>query len=144
MADAHVGAADDALAAAGLVAAHVVHIAFVVQVGRLATEEDVGRDLLALVHLVGDDVGHGVAAFAGCQAHVGQQADQDKLRVLVGGGFVGHGVYFTNVNLTKYHPNFEPKHPHCVALRESKKKLQSSAASLIYQAHFLLPRPDHC
>ena len=144
VADAHVGAADDALAAAGLVAAHVVHIAFVVQVGRLATEKDVGRDLLALVHLVGDDVGHGVAAFGGRQAHIGQQVDQDKLRVFGGGGFVGHGVYFTNFNLTKYHPNFEPKHPHCVALRESKKKLQSSAASLIYQTHFLLSRPDHC
>ena len=136
VADAHVGAADDALAAAGLVATHVVHIAFVVQVGWLATEKDVGRDLLALVHLVGDDVGHGVAAFGGRQAHIGQQVDQDKLRVFGGGGFVGHGVYFTNFNLTKYHPNFEPKHPHCVALRESKKKLQSSAASLIYQTHF--------
>ena len=94
VADAHVGAADDALAAAGLVAAHVVHIAFVVQVGRLATEKDVGRDLLALVHLVGDDVGHGVAAFGGRQAHIGQQVDQDKLRVFGGGGFVGHGVYY--------------------------------------------------
>ena len=90
VADAHVGAADDALAAAGLVATHVVHIAFVVQVGWLATEEDVGRALLALIHLVGDDVGHGIAALGGRQADVGQDADEDELGVLGGGGFVGH------------------------------------------------------
>ncbi len=90
VADLHMGAADDAFAGTGFIAAHVVHIAFVVQVGWLATEKDVGRDLLALVHLVGDDVGHGVAAFGGRQAHIGQQVDQDKLRVFGGGGFVGH------------------------------------------------------
>ena len=92
VADAHVGAADDALAGARFVAAHVVDIAFVVQVGGLAPEEDVGRALLALIHPVGDDVGHRVAALAGRQAYVGQQADEDELGVLGGGGFVGHGA----------------------------------------------------
>ena len=92
VADAHVGLADDALAGARFVAAHVVDIAFVVQVGWLATEKDVGRDLLALIHPVGDDVGHRVAALAGRQAYVGQQADEDELGVLGGGGFVGHGA----------------------------------------------------
>ena len=91
VADAHVGAADDAFAGTGFIALDVVHIAFVVQVSRLAPEEDVGRALLALIHLVGDDVGHGIAALGGRQAHVGQDADEDELGVLGGGGFVGHG-----------------------------------------------------
>ena len=91
VADAHVGLADDALAGTGFIALDVVHIAFVVQVSRLAPEEDVGRALLALIHLVGDDVGHGIAALGGRQAHVGQDADEDELGVLGGGGFVGHG-----------------------------------------------------
>ena len=90
VADAHVGLADDALAGARFVAAHVVDIAFVVQVGGLAPEEDVGRALLALIHPVGDDVGHRVAALAGRQAHVGQDVDEDELGVFGGGGFVGH------------------------------------------------------
>ena len=94
MTDLDVGAADHALASARFIAAHVVDIAFVVQIGGLAPEEDVGRALLALIHLVGDDVGHRVAALAGRQAYVGQQADEDELGVLGGGGFVGHGVYF--------------------------------------------------
>ena len=59
------------LPAPGLIAAQVVHIAFVVQVGRLAPVEDVGRALLALIHLVGDGVGHGRAALDGRQAHIG-------------------------------------------------------------------------
>ena len=84
------GAADDAFAGTGFIAAHVVDIAFVVQVSGLATEEDVGRALFALIHLVGDDVGHGVAALGGGEAHVGQEADQDELGVFGGGGFVGH------------------------------------------------------
>ena len=92
VADLHMGAADDAFAGTGFIAAHVVHIAFVVQVSRLAPKEDVGRALLALIHLVGDDVGHRVAALAGRQAYVGQQADEDELGVLGGGGFVGHGA----------------------------------------------------
>ena len=91
VADLHMGAADDAFAGTGFIAAHVVHIAFVVQVSRLAPKEDVGRALLALIHLVGDDVGHGIAALGGRQAHVGQDADEDELGVLGGGGFVGHG-----------------------------------------------------
>ena len=91
MADLDVGAADDAFAGTGFIAAHVVDIAFVVQVSRLAPKEDVGRALLALIHLVGDDVGHGIAALGGRQAHVGQDADEDELGVLGGGGFVGHG-----------------------------------------------------
>ena len=90
MADLDVGTADDALAGARFIAAHVVDIAFVVQVSGLATEEDVGRALLALIHLVGDDVGHRIAALGGRQAHVGQDADEDELGVLGGGGFVGH------------------------------------------------------
>lgn len=90
MADLDVGAADDAFAGAGLIAAHVVHVAFVVQIGRFASEENVGRALLALIHLVGDDVGHRIAALGGRQAHVGQDADEDELGVLGGGGFVGH------------------------------------------------------
>ena len=90
VADLDVGAADDTFASAGFIALDVVHIAFVVQVSRLATEEDVGRALLALIHLVGDDVGHRVAALGGRQAHVGQDADEDELGVLGGGGFVGH------------------------------------------------------
>ena len=91
VADLHMGAADDAFAGTGFIALDVVHIAFVVQVSRLAPEEDVGRALLALIHPVGDDVGHRVAALAGRQAHVGQDADEDELGVLGGGGFVGHG-----------------------------------------------------
>ena len=91
VADLHMGAADDAFAGTGFIALDVVHIAFVVQVSRLAPEEDVGRALLALIHLVGDDVGHGIAALGGRQAHVGQDADEDELGVLGGGGFVGHG-----------------------------------------------------
>ena len=91
VADLDVGAADDAFAGTGFIALDVVHIAFVVQVSRLAPEEDVGRALLALIHLVGDDVGHGIAALGGRQAHVGQDADEDELGVLGGGGFVGHG-----------------------------------------------------
>ena len=71
VADLHMGAADDAFAGTGFIAAHVVHIAFVVQVGRLAPVEDVGRALLALIHLVGDGVGHGRAALDGRQAHIG-------------------------------------------------------------------------
>ena len=90
MADLDVGTADDALAGARFIAAHVVDIAFVVQVSRLAPEENVGRALLALIHLVGDDVGHRIAALGGRQAHVGQDADEDELGVLGGGGFVGH------------------------------------------------------
>ena len=90
VADLHMGAADDAFAGTGFIAAHVVDIAFVVQVSRLAPKEDVGRALLALIHLVGDDVGHRVAALAGRQAHVGQDVDEDELGVLGGGGFVGH------------------------------------------------------
>ena len=92
VADLHMGAADDAFAGTGFIALDVVHIAFVVQVSRLAPEEDVGRALLALIHPVGDDVGHRVAALAGRQAYVGQQADEDELGVLGGGGFVGHGA----------------------------------------------------
>ena len=90
VADLDVGAADDALAGAGLIAAHVVDIALVMQVSRLASEENVGRALLALIHLVGDDVGHGIAALGGRQADVGQDADEDELGVFGGGGFVGH------------------------------------------------------
>ena len=90
MTDLDVGLADHAFAGAELIALDVVHIAFVVQVSRLAPEEDIGRALLALIHLVGDDVGHRIAALGGRQAHVGQDADEDELGVLGGGGFVGH------------------------------------------------------
>lgn len=90
VADLDVCLADHALARTWLVTTHVVHIAFVVQVGGLAAKEDVGRDLLALIHFVRDDVGHGVAALVGRQADVRQETDQDESGVLGCGGFGGH------------------------------------------------------
>ena len=79
------------LPAPGLIAAQVVHIAFVMQIGWLVSKVDVGRALFALVHLVSDYIRNRHALGVRRQADVGQDADEDELGVFGGGGFVGHG-----------------------------------------------------
>ena len=89
-ADFDVGAGNDALAAAGFVTGEDVDVAFFMQVGGFAGKEDVGGNLSAFIHRVGDGVGNGAAFTVGRQADVRLQVDENELGVFGGGGFVGH------------------------------------------------------